>query len=314
MSSICSICLEPMDSEGEYHDRCIRRLFRTKHVPKVEVQLAKLHSLGLAMAGRTTISGAQRKISVGLSSDRMTLQLALQGGLFILKPASESFPALPNNELLSMRIAEAAGVEVPPCGLVRLADGSAGYVIARFDRTRTGRKVRQEDFCQLADKPPKEKYSGSAELCVRLLRRYATEPPIEILRWFRLLLVGWWTGNGDMHLKNFSLTATEDGTFRLSPAYDLVCTQLYIDDDPLALPVGGKRSNVSARKWLELATYCGLPAKAARRVFTEIASAESRATALVTRSGLPEDMQQLYVSLLGRRGEILRSCADKLSG
>lgn len=105
-----------------------------------------------------------------------------------------------------------------------------------------------------------------------------------------------------------------ENVFPIGNIDDLVCTQLYIDDDPLALPVGGKRSNVSPRKWLELATYCGLPAKAARRVFTEIASAESRATALVKRSGLPEEMQQVYVSLLGQRGEVLRSCADKLSG
>lgn len=215
-------------------------------------------------------------------------------------------------QLLTMRIAEAAGIDVPPCGLAPLKDGTWGYVIERFDRTPRGAKRRQEDFCQLSLKAPKEKYDGSAELCVRVLRRFATEPRIEILRWFRLFVVGWWTGNGDMHLKNFSLLADDEGRFKLSPAYDLVCTRLYLPSDPLALPVGGKRDNLTARSWIELAAYCGIPAKAARRVLDEVVAAHPRAEALVSRSTLPDDMQETYTSLLHDRAGILRACIDEL--
>ena len=313
MKAVCSICLEPVEPELGHHRRCLRKLFRTKRMPTIEVQVAKLHALGLAMAGRTTLSGVQRKISVGFSSDRMTLQLAVQGGAYILKPASESFPLLPENELLTMRIAEAAGVEVPPCGLAPLKDGTWGYVIERFDRGPQGAKRRQEDFCQLALKAPKEKYDGSAELCVRVIRRFATEPRIELLRWYRLFVVGWWTGNGDMHLKNFSLLADDDGRFKLSPAYDLVCTRLYLPSDPLALPVGGKRENLTPRSWIELAAYCGIPSKAARRVLVEILAAQPRAELFVSRTGLSDEMQDLYKSLLRERAGVLRVCINKLS-
>ena len=45
---------------------------------------------------------------------------------------------------------------------------------------------------------------------------------VELLKLYRLLLFDWWSGNGDMHLKNFSLLTGKDGRHRLSPAYDLV--------------------------------------------------------------------------------------------
>src|SRR5205807_741367 len=100
-----------------------------------------------------------------------------------------------------------------------------------------------------------EKYDGSAELCIRLLRKYASEPLIEVSKLYRLLLFVWWAGNGDMHLKNFSVLASSGGLQRLSPAYDLLCTRLVISDDPLALPVLGKRDKVTRKTWVELGEY-----------------------------------------------------------
>lgn len=303
--TVCGICLGEVAPGADYHSGCLRQLFGIDSLPFVDVELAKLHSLGLAMAGHTSISGVQRKISVSLSTDRMTLQVAIEGGRFILKPPTQTFPALAQNELLSMRLAEAAGVPIPPCGLVPLKDGAIAYVVARFDRTKDGRKLHQEDFCQLAGKSPKEKYDGSAELCVRLLRNYATQPPVELLNLFRLLVVSWWTGNGDLHLKNLSLVRTAEGIYQLSPAYDLVSTRLYVPGDQLALPVGGKRDHLTLRQWLAFAAYAGLADIDARRVLSEIVAACPRAVALVARSALPGDLRETYSSLLQERGAML---------
>ncbi len=217
------------------------------------------------MVGHTSLSGIQKKISVNLAADRETLQVAAEGGRYILKPQTDTYPALPENEHVTTRLAQLADIEVGQFGMVSLKDDSLAYVVRRFDRLPDGHKLRQEDFCQLAEKSPKEKYDGSAESCVRLLQKYATEPLIEILKLYRLFVFAWWSGNGDMHLKNFSLLADEQGILRLTPAYDLVCTRLVIQNDPLALPVGGKKDNLSRNSWLEFAAYCQLPEKTAVR-------------------------------------------------
>jgi serine/threonine-protein kinase HipA len=292
----CLICLGAADER--YHAACARALFGRPAVPRVAVELAKLHTVALAMVGRTSLSGVQRKLSLQLTPDRATLQVAVEDGRYILKPQSEAFPHLPENEHVTMRIAAAAGVAIPPCGLVHLDDDSIAYIVKRFDRIDDGGKRRQEDFCQLAEKPPKERYDGSAELCIRLLQRYASEPIVDLQALYRQLVVGWWTGNGDLHLKNLALLATDEGLHKLSPAYDMLCTRLVIPDDRLALPIGGRDARIARRHWLELADYGGLPRRAAERVLGGVVDAAATARDLVGRSLLPPEMQQSYDAVL----------------
>jgi serine/threonine-protein kinase HipA len=154
---------------------------------------------------------------------------------------------------------------------------------------------------QLAEKSPKEKYDGSGELCVKLLRKYASEPPVEILKLYRLLLFVWWSGNGDMHLKNFSLTAGRDGIVRFTPAYDLVCTRLVIPKDTLALPILGKKDNLQRGSWREFAEYCQLPARAADRVLDKQTAILAEALRLIDCSFLPKEQKERYKNLIEER-------------
>lgn len=301
----CLACLGDLAAGTDYHPRCVRRLFGSAKPPRIDVDLARLHTLALAMAGHTSLSGVQRKISVGLSADRMTLRLEAEGGRYILKPQSQTFPNLPENEHLTMLLAAKAGIETPAFGLVRLADGSLAFVARRFDRADDGRKRLQEDFCQLAERSPKDKYQGSAELCARLVRRHADEPGIEALKLFRLMVFVWWTGNGDMHLKNFSVLRSDEGLNRLSPAYDLLCTRLPIPDDHLALPIGGNTKDITREQWLGFAGACGIPERAVVRVFSTIAGTMPTAADLVMRSALPKEAKEIYVALLQERKERL---------
>jgi serine/threonine-protein kinase HipA len=280
-------------------------LFGAPSLPDFDIDLARLHTVALAMVGRTTLSGVQRKISIDLAIEQGALRLVVGAGHFILKPQAQTFPEIPQNELLTMRMAERVGIDIPPCGLVRLRDDTLAYVVRRFDRLADRRKLLQEDFCQLAEQPPKDKYEGSAELCVRLLRRYASEPLVDVLRLYRLLVFSWWTGNGDMHLKNFSLLTGEDGLHRLSPAYDLVSTRLVIPGDQLALSVGGKRDRLTLEDWLGFARYGGIPERSAKRVLTKINSSLGVCVEMIDRSFLSAPSKNVYRDLLRERAGVL---------
>ena len=135
--------------------------------------------------------------------------------------------------------------------------------------------------------------------------KYASEPLIEALKLFREVLFGWWTGNGDMHLKNLSLLRGADGLYRLSPAYDLLCTNLVIAGDQLALSVAGNKKNVTRRQWLALATACQIPERAAKRVVKEVIAGLPQALELIERSYLPEEMRTKYGQLLRERAALL---------
>ena len=95
-------------------------------------------------------------------------------------------------------------------------------------------------------------------------------------------------------MKNYSLLRGSDGLQHLSPAYDQLCTRLVIENDDLALPVGGKKANLTRRTWLEYAEYCGIPEKAATRVLTGLVDATGDALSLISRSFLSEEMRERY--------------------
>jgi len=117
--------------------------------------------------------------------------------------------------------------------------------------------------------------------------------------------VSWVTGNGDMHLKNFSLLAGKDNIHRLSPAYDLVCTRLVIADDQLALPVAGKRDRLTRADWINYGEYCGLRLRVIERVLRRIASSIGSAQSMITDSLLSDGMKAQYSSLVTERGAAL---------
>jgi serine/threonine-protein kinase HipA len=285
-------------SDDDCHPRCLRTLFGTTETPTLDIETSKLHTAALAMVGHTSLSGVQKKLSVNLSTDRATLQVAAVGGRYVLKPQTGTYPSLPENEHVTTQMARLVGIEVAPNGLISPKDGSFAYIVRRYDRLPDGRKLRQEDFCQLAQLLPRRKYESSAEQCVKLIRKYANEPTVEILKLYRLLLFTWWSGNGDMHLKNYSLFTGEDGITRLTPAYDLVCTRLVIPDDQLALALQGKKDNLSRGVWRRFAEYCGLPERVALRILGKQAAVLDAAITLIDRSFLPDDQKQDFKQLI----------------
>src|SRR5438105_9691816 len=133
MTNDCDICGKESEAEGRYHPACLRRLFGTPSLPVIELTHAEVLARAQEMAGRMSISGVQPKLS--MSRQGLRLIPVTDGGLFILKPQTERFPLLPQNEHLCMTIAGRIGIDVPPHGLFDLRDGSSAYIVRRFDRT-----------------------------------------------------------------------------------------------------------------------------------------------------------------------------------
>ena len=306
MSGHCLICLNSLTGTGgpsAYHEKCLSELFGAPSLPAIDVDRAALPLEQWKMAGGVSISGMQPKLSMCLSKSRTALETVESGGEFILKPLSPKFDSLPENEHLTMRLGQRAGIEIPPCGLVHLRDASPAYIVRRYDRQLGGPgKLRQEDFCQLAGLPSDKKDEGSAELCVRLLRKYVrAKPELEVAKLYRRLVFAYLSGNGDLHLKNLSLIIDSDGEPRLSPAYDLLCTRLVIHNDQLTLPIGGKRDRLNRETFLRFATYAGLTAEAAGEILTELCQCLPDFLRQVAASSLRADLQVTYAALLTAR-------------
>lgn len=306
MNSQCLICLRSTKGQTGYHAACGKALFGSTLVPKITLEDGMVLTAGLAMAGKTSLSGAQKKISVRVSGDRSTLQVATSGGRYILKPPNDVYRNLPEVEHTTMQLAKVSGIDVAINGLIKLDDGRFAYLTQRFDRVSDGSKIRQEDFCQLAMMRPSQKYKGSAELCFRIIKQFASEPGVGVRQLFNQLLFSWWVGNGDLHLKNLSLLVDAKGIVKLTPAYDLVCTRLVIpDDNDLAMPMCGRNQKIRRATWLKLADYAGIPRKAAERVMANQVNALSKSIETIEHSFIDTNMKSQLKELLVAQTEIL---------
>lgn len=124
---------------------------------------------------------------------------------------------------------------------------------------------------------------------------------------FKVLLFSWWVANGDQHLKNFSLLRTREGRWRLAPAYDLIATRLAMPSDrDLAMPIGGRKSNLTKRLWLDFAEYSQLPKRAAASLLQEQIDSLEPSLHLIEASFLPHDLKSQYQDIVRQNTELLR--------
>jgi serine/threonine-protein kinase HipA len=196
------------------------------------------------------ITGVQPKLSLWLEETKKSIRFTIvdDKSNYIIKPQSETYLCLPENEDLCMHLANALGIEVAKHSLVRLKSGKLAYLTKRFDRDETN-KISCEDLCQLTETLTEHKYRGSYEKVGKTIAQYSTQSGLDILNYFQLVLFSFISGNADMHLKNFSMMEKKDGTFCLSPAYDLVSTHLVIqgEEEQMSLNLNGKKNKISRK-------------------------------------------------------------------
>ncbi len=255
-------------------------------------------------AARMSVQGVQPKLSARLNLKEKKMEIVDTGGRYILKPQHQYFPEMPENEDLTMRLANEIGLNIPLHGLIWSKDNTLTYFIKRFDRKGQNEKVPVEDFAQLAGLSRDSKYNYSMEKLVTLIDKFCTFPSIEKIVLFKIVIFNYITGNDDMHLKNFSII-TENEIVRLSPCYDLLNTFIEYSkpEDEIALPLNGKKKHLNQNLLIKYygIERCGLTVKSVDKVLDTITSAIPSWKMLVNSSFLSQDMKDKYIELLDAR-------------
>jgi serine/threonine-protein kinase HipA len=262
----------------------------------------------LSRATKLSIQGVQPKLSAILNISESKFELVDNNGKYILKPQHHIYPELPENEDVTMRMANAAGVNVPLHGLIWSKDKSLTYFIKRFDRTGHKDKIPVEDFSQLARLTRDTKYKYSMEKMVLLIDEYCTFPMIEKSKLFRLVLFNYLVGNEDMHLKNYSVIRNGD-KIELSPAYDLVSSTIVLkgDIEEIALTIAGKKKKLTRKVLVDYfgKERCGLTDKVLESNLFALSQAKKTWYSLLDVCFLSKDFKEKYSSLLDSRIKVL---------
>lgn len=189
-----------------------------------------------------SLAGVQMKFSMKEVDGRFNFGKGDELGDWIIKTPSTKHKQVPLNEFTAMSLAALAGVNIPDIKLVdtdsldnlpaiNLPDEKQAFAIRRFDRD-DGARIHMEDFAQILVKYPHEKYgSTNYDQLAKVIYDYAAEGLADVQQFARRLLVNILLGNGDAHLKNWSMFYPDRLNPRLSPAYDIVTTRAYMDSE-----------------------------------------------------------------------------------
>lgn len=235
-----------------------------------------------------SLAGVQLKFTGNPDGERLTVPGGADTGRCIIKVPSERYRDLPEAEYGAMELARLIGVHTAECRLVPrelvhgvpdeiLAHGPNVLVVDRFDRTSAAKRIHMEDAAQIVGAIGDRKYTmGTTETVMNMIRRFSTDGRADLLEAVRRVVADVLLGNGDNHLKNWSFLFSAPGEIRLSPAYDIVPTILFMPGDRLALKFAGTQQfeKVTMRCFERVAGFLGLDP---RLLVKEVKSSVERA-------------------------------------
>jgi serine/threonine-protein kinase HipA len=304
-----------------YCRKCLKEIFngnKVNHILPFNSPDKEESELYTDFTIKMSISGAHLKYSMKLEKSQLTL--TGQGGQYILKPIPEgefeNLDQAPANEHLTMQIArQFFAISVPANSMIYFQDGSPAYLVRRFDVKQNdplpngqSMKFQQEDFAQIAQITEETsgknyKYDISYEDIGALIRQHIAMYPVEIEKFFRLILFNYVFSNGNADAKNFSALRTDAGDYVLSPAYNLLCTKIHAPgEEDMALNLF-KDSFSEAYRALGFYTYydflvfgkkLGIKESRVEKIISEFKTGHEDILSMIDRSFLDNEIKILY--------------------
>ena len=278
------------------NEKFLKEMFNSHKIPVIDFGLGDISRKAQELAGKLSISGVQPKLSVKLDEKRNMLIPVAEGGEYILKPQTSTFPNIPENEQCCMDIAKELNIEVPLHCLIPLKDRSLAYVVKRFDREKSV-KIHQEDFGQILEQT--DKYKGSVEQIGRKLKEISSAPGYDVQLLFEQVVFNFILGNGDAHLKNYSIAYRDKDNIRLTPAYDIVCSKLVIQgDEDSAITIHGKKNKLLREDFDQLGDYFSIPIKIRYEKFGNKFNVMRR---IIETSSIAKEKQGQFLEIIKER-------------
>ncbi len=305
----CLYCYKILgENELDYHAKCVKAFFGTQEAPVLPYQLSEMEKLAKEAAELSiTVPGVQPKLSLGWIKNelknghksRLTIMDALEGQ-FILKPQNANYAQMPENEHLSMKLAELFQIDIVPVNMIRLASGELCFITKRIDRNSDGTKNHMIDFLQILELA--DKYMGTMETLGKTIGALSVNTLMDKTRFFEVTVFNYVIGNNDMHLKNYSMFLSSQG-WVLSPFYDLLNVKMILPEDKedIALMLGGKKENFNKGYFDRLGDGLKLNNKQIYGVYNRLEKWLPNAIELIQLSFLDEQRKSDYIKFISKR-------------
>ena len=193
-----------------------------------------------------SLPGVETKFSAVREGRRYVVRRHGVAGSIILKLPTARHPDLVANEFTGYRLAGALGLDCARATIISREEAELpdqvpfGQILAveRFDRGPDGTRIHMEEFAQVLQYPPRQKYGkGLADdysAMLRLLDQLSSRPAQDVQEFVSRFVMFILMGNTDAHLKNWAVRYPDGRQPELAPLYDPVCVTAFFADVPVA--------------------------------------------------------------------------------
>lgn len=234
---------------------------------------------------RISLAGAQEKTALLWHANRWQKPLGATPTTHIFKlPIGVAHTGIDlstsvENEWLCAQVVRAYGIEIAQCAMESFGRYKV-LVVERFDRrlAEDGSwwiRLPQEDLCQATGTAPNLKYENDGGPGIRRIMELllgSTHSAADRRDFFRTQIVFWLLCAIDGHAKNFSLFLLPQGSYRLTPRYDVLSAypvlghgvdKLSPKKVKMAMALEGSNRHyhwekIMRRHFMETATRCGM--------------------------------------------------------
>ncbi|MBA4823880.1 type II toxin-antitoxin system HipA family toxin [Pantoea ananatis] len=195
------------------------------------------------------------------------------------------------NEWLCSKLLENFGIPVASTHIAQFEEQKA-LVVERFDRKWSANRqwlirIPQEDMCQALGVSPLRKYQvdgGPGISQIMEILSHSDQAGLDRLRFFSAQIIFWLIAATDGHAKNFSIVSGPQGSYRLTPLYDVLSAwpvigggnnQIALQKCKLAMAVRGSSNyyhigRIQRRHWIKHGELTGLSKQQIEKMMEEI--------------------------------------------
>lgn len=227
---------------------------------------------------RLSLAGAQEKLPLVYFDKKYYLPKSDAPSTHIVKPSGDGeLSTLSINEFVCMKLAQSCGLNVPNVEL-KTINNITFLLEERYDRIvnkKSIKRLHQEDFCQalgiMSDRKYQNDNGPDITKIYSLIQKECTIPLLDTKEFLKYVIFNFIIGNCDAHGKNYSLLY-ENGTSKLSPIYDAICTLVYPSlTKKMSMKIGKHYEvlKVTKQDFVELATCINLKSSIVLKMLDE---------------------------------------------
>ena len=217
----------------------------------------------LVLAPGTSLGGARPKATIRDADDRL---------LIAKFPKRDDDWPIPTWEAVLLKLAEQAGLDVPPWRLEEIA-GKPVLLVTRFDRSADGGRIPFMSAMTALDATDHGPQRSYLEI-VDAIRQMGSKPDADIEELWKRVAFSILVSNTDDHLRNHALLHDGRG-WRLSPVYDLNPCPVDVKPRVHALAIDEADATSSLETALEVAELFGIKPERARAFAAAIGAVTS---------------------------------------